>query len=96
GPTMDVASQVYQELADAGIEVLLDDRDERPGVKFADSELIGIPYRVTVGPRGVSHGAVELTSRRGMTKSDVELSDVVSMVRSTIEFERFGTQPTPL
>ncbi|MDP9493902.1 MAG: proline--tRNA ligase [Actinomycetota bacterium] len=96
GPTMDAANGIYQELADAGIEVLLDDRDERPGVKFADSELIGVPYRVTVGPRGVAEGMVELTARRGMVKSDVALIDLVSTVRSTVESERFGTQPTPL
>jgi prolyl-tRNA synthetase len=96
GPTMDAASRVYQELGEAGIEVLLDDREERPGVKFADSELIGIPYRVTLGPRGVSEGVVELTTRRGMSKIDVPLVDVVSTVRGTVETERFGTQPTPL
>jgi len=96
GPTMDAANGIYEELVDAGIEVLLDDRDERPGVKFADSELIGIPYRVTVGPRGVAEGIVELTARRGMVKSDVPLTDLVSTVRSTVESERFGTQPTPL
>jgi prolyl-tRNA synthetase len=83
-------------LGEAGIEVLLDDREERPGVKFADSELIGIPYRVTLGPRGVSEGVVELTTRRGMSKIDVPLVDVVSTVRGTVETERFGTQPTPL
>ncbi len=96
GPTMAAANGIYEELVDAGIEVLLDDRDERPGVKFADSELIGIPYRVTVGPRGVAEGIVELTARRGMVKSDVPLTDLVSTVRSTVESERFGTQPTPL
>jgi prolyl-tRNA synthetase len=96
GPTMDAASRVYQELAEAGIEVLLDDRDERPGVKFADSELIGIPYRVTVGPRGVSEGVVELTARRGMSKTDLPLVEVVGTLASAVETERFGTQPTPV
>jgi prolyl-tRNA synthetase len=96
GPTMAAANGIYQELTDAGIEVLLDDRDERPGVKFADSELIGIPFRVTVGPRGVSDGVVELTARRGMSKSDIPLADLVSTVRATVEAGRFGTQPTPV
>ena len=96
GPTMEAAIRVYEQLAEAGVEVLLDDRDERPGVKFADSELIGIPYRVTVGPRGVSEGVVELTARRGMSKSDVQLVEVVGTVASSVETERFGTQPTPV
>jgi len=94
GPTMEAATRVYQELAEVGIEVLLDDRDERPGVKFADSELIGIPYRVTIGPRGVSDGVVELTARRGMSKTEVQLAEVVGTVASSVETERFGTQPT--
>ncbi|HLF42455.1 MAG TPA: proline--tRNA ligase [Acidimicrobiia bacterium] len=94
GPTMDTAHGLYQELIEAGIEVLLDDRDERPGVKFADSELIGIPYRVTVGPRGVTDGVMELTARRGMVKSDVPLADLVTTVRGVVESERFGTEVT--
>jgi prolyl-tRNA synthetase len=92
GPTLDAAKRLYEDLLDAGIEVLIDDREERPGVKFADSELIGIPYRVTVGPRGVSDGSVELTTRRGMVKTDVELVDLVSMLKETVESERFGAQ----
>ena len=94
GPTMDTAHGLYQELIEAGIEVLLDDRDERPGVKFADSELIGIPYRVTVGPRGVTDGVMELTARRGMVKSEVTLTDLVTTVRGVVESERFGTEVT--
>lgn len=92
GPTLEAANGLYRDLIAAGIEVLLDDREERPGVKFADSELIGIPYRVTVGPRGVSEGVVEHTARRGMVKSDVPLTDLVAKVKATIESERFGTQ----
>ncbi|MEX1134430.1 MAG: proline--tRNA ligase [Acidimicrobiia bacterium] len=94
GLTMDTAHGLYQELIEAGIEVLLDDRDERPGVKFADSELIGIPYRVTVGPRGVTDGVMELTARRGMVKSEVPLTDLVTTVRGLVESERFGTEVT--
>ena len=75
GPTMEAANGSTRSCTSPGIEVLIDDRDERPGVKFADSELIGIPYRVTVGPRGVAEGSVELTARRGMVKSDVALAD---------------------
>ena len=60
---MDVASQLEVSLREAGIDVLVDDRKARPGVKFADAELIGIPFRVTVGARGLAKGEVEFTPR---------------------------------
>lgn len=64
------ADKVYQELTDAGIEVLYDDRDERPGAKFADAELMGIPQRLVVSDRGIEAGEYELTDRAtGETKS---------------------------
>lgn len=88
--TMAVASQLYDDFDSAGIEVLLDDRDERPGVKFADSELIGIPYRVTVGPKGVEAGIAEVTRREGMVKSESPLSDVASIVAGAVDGARFG------
>ena len=53
------ADQVYYELENAGIEVILDDRDERPGVKFKDADLIGYPLRVTIGPKHLADGNVE-------------------------------------
>ncbi len=59
----EVAERIYGELRDAGVEVIIDDRDARPGVKFSDIELVGIPYRVTVGPRALAQGNVELTDR---------------------------------
>lgn len=63
------ADKLYDELAGAGVEVLYDDRDERPGAKFADSELLGIPYRLTISDRGVEAGEYELTLRStGETK----------------------------
>lgn len=58
------ADALYNQLLSQGIEVLYDDRDERPGVKFADAELLGIPYRVTVSDRGVEAGTFELTERK--------------------------------
>ena len=58
-----IANAVDQGLTDEGFDVLLDDRNARPGVKFADSELIGIPYRITIGSRGLGNGVVEFTSR---------------------------------
>ena len=57
------AEKIYQQLTDAGIEVLLDDREGvRPGAKFADAELIGIPHRVVIGDRGLDKGLVEYTA----------------------------------
>ena len=58
------AERLYDELAAAGIDVLLDDRDERPGVLFADMELIGIPHRVVIGERGLAAGNAEYKGRR--------------------------------
>jgi prolyl-tRNA synthetase len=55
---------LHDELTAAGIDVLLDDRDERPGVMFADLELIGVPHRITIGDRGLKQGQVEYQSRR--------------------------------
>lgn len=70
--------KLYADLVAAGYDVLLDDRDERPGVKFADSELIGIPYRVTLGPRGLENGLAEFTTRATMETVEVPLSEVVN------------------
>ncbi|MFJ4679227.1 proline--tRNA ligase [Kitasatospora sp. NPDC088783] len=61
--TAAVVDDLYAQLRAERIDVVLDDRDERPGVKFADIELVGIPYRITVGPRGLKEGVVEVTTR---------------------------------
>jgi prolyl-tRNA synthetase len=58
------ADKLYAELLAAGFDVLLDDRDERPGVMFADAELIGIPHRITVGERGLKDGVIEYQPRQ--------------------------------
>ena len=63
----EVAASLHESLTTCGLEVLLDDRDERPGVKFADADLIGIPQRITVGDRGLSDGVVELRRRDSET-----------------------------
>ena len=88
--TRATAEDLYNQLEDADVDVLLDDRVERPGVKFADSELIGIPYRITVGPRGVAEGVVELTERRGLEKENVELGEVAVTVIDAVGRHRFG------
>jgi prolyl-tRNA synthetase len=64
-----VAGRIYQELTTAGIEVLLDDRDLRGGIKFKDADLIGVPIRVTVGKKSVAEGNVEV-KRRSETESE--------------------------
>jgi prolyl-tRNA synthetase len=73
--------RLYEELRRAGLEVLLDDRDERAGVKFKDADLIGVPFRVTVGKK-VSEGKVELFDRATKQSEDVGLDDVVKQVQS--------------
>jgi len=60
------SENLYQSLREAGIDVIFDDRDLRPGVMFADWELVGVPWRVTIGDRGLAQGKLELTARRGL------------------------------
>jgi len=76
----EAGEKLYQDLQRAGLEVLLDDRDERAGVKFKDADLIGIPYRITVGKK-VAAGIVELFDRRTKQSEDVKISDVVTHVQ---------------
>ncbi|HJM37692.1 MAG TPA: proline--tRNA ligase [Acidimicrobiales bacterium] len=71
--SMKIADDIYTDLRTNGIDVLLDDREERPGVKFADAELIGIPLRVTIGPRGLENGVVEFLDRSDPEKGQVEI-----------------------
>lgn len=72
--------KLYEELQSAGLEVLLDDRDERAGVKFKDADLIGIPYRITVGKKA-AEGVVELFDRLTKQSEDVKIADVVTHVQ---------------
>jgi prolyl-tRNA synthetase len=76
-----VAEQVYGALAAAGLEVLYDDRDERPGVKFKDADLLGFPLRVTVGSRALKEGVVEVRRRRTGEVSAVAPADLASHIR---------------
>jgi len=73
-----VAADLYQSLQAAGVEVVLDDRDERAGVKFRDAELTGIPYRITVGRRGLAEHSVEITTRETGETIKVRLTDVLA------------------
>jgi prolyl-tRNA synthetase len=79
-----VADRLHEELQAAGIDVLLDDRDERPGVMFADLELIGIPYRVTIGERGLKEGKLEIQARTDTAPTAVELQMAADHLKSTI------------
>jgi prolyl-tRNA synthetase len=88
--TIAAAEELYGELLDAGVEALLDDRDDRPGAKFADAELIGIPYRITVGPRGVEAGEVEVVERRTLDKTELSIDDVVGELSEAILGSRSG------
>ncbi len=80
----DAAEKLYQQLLDEGIEVLLDDRDERPGIKFKDADLIGIPLRVTVGARNLKDGNVELKERSSGEQSLVAVETVAAQLVQTV------------
>jgi len=80
----ETAEALYRDLAAAGIDVLLDDRGERPGVAFADMELIGIPHRVVVGERGLKNGQVEYQGRRDPQAQSIALQDAVKSVKSKV------------
>ncbi|HHV94617.1 MAG TPA: proline--tRNA ligase [Firmicutes bacterium] len=78
------AERVYAELTAAGVEAVIDDRDERPGVKFKDADLIGFPIRITVGPRGLAEGQVEVRWRATGEEYLISLNEVVSHVQDRI------------
>jgi prolyl-tRNA synthetase len=78
-------NQLYGELIHAGFDVLLDDRDERPGVIFADMDLIGIPHRLVIGEKGLAKGAVEYKGRRDKTVRELPLGDIVRTLRETVK-----------
>ena len=78
------ADALYAELKAAGVDVLLDDRDERPGVLLADCELIGIPHRVVIGDRGLKEGVVEYQARRDSAATSVPLTDIAAWVQTRL------------
>ena len=88
--TVAAADALYEELQSADIDVIIDDRDERPGVKFADVELIGIPYRITVGPRGLTDGMVEVLRRSDGSVDSIPVGEAASVVAAAIRVERAG------
>jgi prolyl-tRNA synthetase family II len=84
GRAAEVAERLYAELAAAGVEVLIDDRPDHPGAKLTDVELVGIPYRLVVGPRGLAEGVVELTTRRTGETVRIPVDQAVAQVGEVI------------
>ncbi len=80
-----VAEKIYDDLMQAGVEILFDEREERPGVKFNDADLLGIPLRVTVGGRGVKEGVAELKERATGKEQKIPLDQVVRAVGEFLE-----------
>jgi len=76
----EAGEKLYKALQQRGLDVLLDDRDERAGVKFKDADLIGIPYRITVGKK-ITEGAVELFDRKSKRTEEVKLADIIERVQ---------------
>ena len=84
-PTREAAESIYKALTGWGVETLLDDRDERPGAKFKDADLIGIPLRVTIGEKGLKEGAVELRNRKSGQIDRVPLAEAAAECRKRVE-----------
>ena len=82
-----MADSIYKKLMTGGAEVLVDDRKERPGVKFKDADLLGIPIRITVG-RGASDGMVEYKMRRDADKVEMTVEESIKKAIDTIDAER--------
>jgi prolyl-tRNA synthetase len=85
-----VAENIYEGLQAAGVDAILDDRDERPGVKFADADLIGFPLRATVGPRGLEAGTIELTVRVDGSQTEEPIDTAVATITDLVETGRRG------
>jgi len=84
-PVLTAAEKLYNELQTAGVEVLLDDRDERGGVKFKDADLIGIPIRITIGAKSIAEGNAEIKLRREAENKKVALAEVKTNILQIIE-----------
>ncbi len=81
----ETAERLYQEAWDAGIEMLFDDREATPGVKFNDADLLGLPIRLTIGPRSLKQGAVELKFRRETVARSIPLDEVIPTLKTEIK-----------
>ena len=81
----EAADKLYGELMDAGVDVILDDRNERPGAMFADWELIGVPHRVTLGDRGLKEGMVEYQHRRDAAATSVPVANIAELIQARLK-----------
>lgn len=79
------ATALYEQLKTAGFDVLMDDRNERPGVKFSDMELIGIPHRLVMGEKGLDAGTIEYKGRRDSESRDIPLADLMAFLQETVQ-----------
>ena len=82
------AEKIYQELLAAGIETVLDDRDERAGIKFKDADLIGIPFRVTIGEKSLAKNVVEVKARIAEKAEEIAIERVVAHVIERVTSQR--------
>ncbi len=80
----DMTNKLYQQFLDAQIEVFLDDRDERPGVMFADMELIGIPHRIVIGERGLKQSIVEYQERKEQISQTIPINEIFSFIMNKL------------
>ena len=85
---MEIAERYYEELDARGVDVLLDDRDMSPGAKFAESELVGIPFRITLGKK-LKDGKVEILTRKGRVSEEVAVDDAVYNVLAKLDHRLF-------
>jgi prolyl-tRNA synthetase len=85
----EAGERLYEKLTEAGIDVIIDDRDERPGVKFKDADLVGFPYRVTIGPKGLASGTFELVRRADGEKRDLSIEHAAETIVEAVLDERF-------
>jgi prolyl-tRNA synthetase len=93
-----IADQLYDGLRGRGVEVLYDDRDERPGVQFADADLIGLPLRVTIGDKALARGGIEVKHRDADNAQVVAVDEVVAHIVGQIEtlFAEVGARVVPV
>jgi prolyl-tRNA synthetase len=82
--THEAGERLYEALVKLGVDTLLDDRDERPGVKFKDAELIGIPVRVTIGPKGLASGKLEVFFRGSGEKREIDVNKASDFVSEAV------------
>ena len=94
-PGREAAARLYGELLAAGFDVLLDDRDERPGVMFADCELTGIPHRVVIGDRGLKEGKAEYQARRDSQATPVAMPELAGLGRPHLPGRTFPSGSRP-